>query len=237
VELHHQLAEGVEVLTDIVTHGGVRATTGFDRDNPLGRQCLVTNEEFAVLSGEDVVGDHAQVVVVTEQTAQRQQQSGLAAADWTANADREGPLAIVAGDRAMPLMKRARSAGFIVLMGMLVLFGQSSGKVPPFDLGKLGGERSLFVTRPSLGAYTANRAELLACASALFEVLVKGLVKVKPPTVLPLAEVAQAHRQLEARKTTGSTVLLIAAPTAAAPAAGKKKAPAKAKSKGPKKKR
>lgn len=116
--------------------------------------------------------------------------------------------------------------------GTLVLFGQSSGKVPPYDLGKLGGERSLYVTRPALNAYTATRAELLACANALFEVLGKGIVKVRPPNQFPLQDVANAHRQLEARKTVGSTVLVIdaAAGAAAAPASGSaKKKVAKAK--------
>ncbi len=93
--------------------------------------------------------------------------------------------------------------------GTLVLFGQSSGKVPPFDLGRLGGDKSHFVTRPSLGAYVATRDELLACAAALFEVVAKGAVRVPAPRVVALADVAQAHRDLESRKTTGSTVLAL----------------------------
>lgn len=114
--------------------------------------------------------------------------------------------------------------------GTLVLFGQASGKVPPFDLGKLGGERSLYVTRPSLGAYVATGAELLESSGALFELIEKGQLRVQPPRRVPLAEAAQAHRLLESRRTTGSTVLVIDE-AAGAPAAGPtpKKAAAKAK--------
>jgi NADPH:quinone reductase len=115
--------------------------------------------------------------------------------------------------------------------GMLVLFGQSSGKVPPYDLGRLGGERSLYVTRPALGAYTATRAELVACATALFEVLAKGAVRVKPPNQFPLQDVANAHRQLEARKTVGSTVLVIDAAAGAVTAPAQKRAAKAAKAK------
>jgi NADPH2:quinone reductase len=92
--------------------------------------------------------------------------------------------------------------------GMLVTFGQSSGKPPPLDLNRLGGPRSLFVTRPSLFAYIAARAELLASSTALFEVLQLGVVKVAAPTTFRLEDAAQAHRALESRGTTGSLVLL-----------------------------
>ncbi len=92
--------------------------------------------------------------------------------------------------------------------GMLVSFGQASGKPAPFELGTIGGPRSLFITRPSLFAYVEARAELQASAVALFEVITRGVVKVPPPTTFPLAEAAQAHRALEARQTTGSVVLV-----------------------------
>lgn len=92
--------------------------------------------------------------------------------------------------------------------GTLVSFGQSSGKPAPLDLVALGGPRSLYVTRPSLHAYTHTRAELEQSAAALFDVLQRGVVKVEPPRTFPLAEAAAAHRALEARETTGSVVLL-----------------------------
>ncbi len=92
--------------------------------------------------------------------------------------------------------------------GMLVSFGQSSGAPPPLALAQLGGERSLYVTRPSLHAYTHTREELLGSAQALFEALRSGAVRVAPATRFPLADAARAHRALEGRQTTGSVVLL-----------------------------
>lgn len=92
--------------------------------------------------------------------------------------------------------------------GLLVSFGQSSGMPPPIPLASLGGERSLYVTRPSLHAWVHERSELVEASAALFDVLARGQVKVAPPTLFPLSEVAEAHRALEARRTTGSVVLL-----------------------------
>jgi NADPH2:quinone reductase len=92
--------------------------------------------------------------------------------------------------------------------GMLVTFGNASGPVGPFDPLVLGGPRSLFLTRPSLGAYIATRAELLASAGALFDVVASGAVKIDIGQTYPLRDAAKAHVDLEARRTTGSTVLL-----------------------------
>ena len=92
--------------------------------------------------------------------------------------------------------------------GLLVSFGQSSGKPEPLDLLSLGGMRSLFVTRPTLHAYNHTRAELEQSAAALFAVIRAGHVKVKPPRVFPLADAQQAHRALEGRETTGSVVMV-----------------------------
>ena len=93
-------------------------------------------------------------------------------------------------------------------MGMMVSFGQASGSVPPLDLGELAARGSLFLTRPSLMAYTAAREDLLNHAGDLFEVVQSGAVKIEVNQTYPLAEAARAHRDLEARKTTGSTVLI-----------------------------
>jgi NADPH2:quinone reductase len=93
-------------------------------------------------------------------------------------------------------------------LGMMVSFGNASGAVPPFEPGILAAKGSLFLTRPSLMHYTAKRADLLASAAELFEVVGGGAVKIEVRQTYPLAETAQAHRDLEARKTTGSTVLL-----------------------------
>ena len=93
-------------------------------------------------------------------------------------------------------------------MGMMVSFGQSSGPVPPVDLGMLAARGSLFVTRPSLMAYTANRQDLVDHAEDLFEVVQNGAVRIEVNQTYPLAEAARAHQDLEARKTTGSTILI-----------------------------
>ncbi len=93
-------------------------------------------------------------------------------------------------------------------MGTLALFGQASGPVGPFDLSLLALKGSLFLTRPSLMHYTARREDLLAHAADLFDVVEKGVVKVEIHQTYPLAEAAQAHQDLEARSTTGSTILI-----------------------------
>lgn len=92
--------------------------------------------------------------------------------------------------------------------GLLVMFGNASGAVPPFDLGLLAAKGSLYVTRPTLMTYTADRPDLLASARALFRVVGQGTVKIAINQTYALADAAQAHRDLQARKTTGSTVLL-----------------------------
>jgi len=93
-------------------------------------------------------------------------------------------------------------------MGMMVSFGQSSGSVPPVDLGVLAARGSLFLTRPSLMTYTADRKDLLENAEDLFAVVANGTVRIEVNQTYPLAEAARAHQDLEARKTTGSTVLI-----------------------------
>jgi NADPH2:quinone reductase len=94
--------------------------------------------------------------------------------------------------------------------GLLVSFGQSSGAIPPFEPGILAQKGSLFLTRPTLGSYIATREELEATARELFDVVVSGAVKIEVNQTYPLEDAATAHRDLEARKTTGSTVLRIA---------------------------
>ena len=92
--------------------------------------------------------------------------------------------------------------------GMLVSFGQSSGTIDPFDIGILSAKGSLYVTRPTLMTYTATRADLESSAQALFEVVGSGAVRVTVNRTSPLAEAADAHRALESRQTTGSTILV-----------------------------
>jgi NADPH2:quinone reductase len=93
--------------------------------------------------------------------------------------------------------------------GLLVSFGQSSGPIGPIDLGIFGQKGSLFFTRPTLNTYAAARADLLAMAEDLFDVVLSGAVKIEINQTYPLEQAAQAHRELEARKTVGSTVLTV----------------------------
>ena len=93
-------------------------------------------------------------------------------------------------------------------MGMMALFGAASGPVPPFDLGLLAKMGSLFITRPTLFTYIAQRSDLLAISGELFDVVTSGKVKIEVNQTYALKDAAQAQIDLVARKTTGSTVLL-----------------------------
>jgi NADPH2:quinone reductase len=92
-------------------------------------------------------------------------------------------------------------------LGMMVSFGNSSGVVPPFGVGQLAAKGSLFLTRPVLGTYMAKREDLKKAAAALFDVVSSGKVQVKANQLYALKDAELAHRVLEARKTTGATVL------------------------------
>jgi NADPH:quinone reductase len=91
--------------------------------------------------------------------------------------------------------------------GLLALYGGSSGAVPPFDLIELSKKGSLFITRPTLKDYTATRGELVSRADSVLRAAQTGKLKVRMEHSYPLAEAAQAHRDLEARKTTGKLIL------------------------------
>ena len=93
-------------------------------------------------------------------------------------------------------------------MGLMALFGAASGPVPSFDLGLLAKMGSLFVTRPTLFTYTAKRADLLQISGELFEAVTSGKVKIEVNQRYALKDAAKAQADLEARKTTGSTILL-----------------------------
>ncbi len=92
--------------------------------------------------------------------------------------------------------------------GIVVLFGGSSGPVPPFDLIRLAQLGSLYVTRPKLQDYTATRAELELRASAVLNAVADGSLKLRIEHIYPLADAAHAHRDLEGRKTTGKLLLI-----------------------------
>jgi len=122
----------------------------------------------------------------------------------------------ITGGRKLPVVYDSvgkdtffKSLDCLAPLGLMALFGQSSGAVPPVDLGILAGKGSLYLTRPTLGNYTATRADLLTAANDLFSVVKSGAVKIMVNQTYPLREAAQAHRDLEARKTTGQTVFTV----------------------------
>ena len=92
--------------------------------------------------------------------------------------------------------------------GLMVSFGNASGAVEPFRPAVLAAKGSLYLTRPTLATYTATREDLVATTSEVFDVVGQGVVRIEINQTYPLRDAAQAHRDLEARRTTGSTVLL-----------------------------
>jgi NADPH:quinone reductase len=93
--------------------------------------------------------------------------------------------------------------------GLMVSFGQASGAIGPVDLGIFAQKGSLFFTRPTLNTYAAKRADYVAMAKDLFDVVQSGKVKIEIHQTYPLKEAAQAHRDLTSRKTTGQTILTV----------------------------
>jgi NADPH2:quinone reductase len=93
-------------------------------------------------------------------------------------------------------------------LGLMVTYGNASGPVPPFAPLELSKRGSLFLTRPTLFSYTAKRADLLRSAAELFDVIGRGVVRIEIGQTYPMRDVQQAHRDLQERRTVGSTVLL-----------------------------
>jgi NADPH2:quinone reductase len=102
-----------------------------------------------------------------------------------------------------------KSLDCIAPLGLMASFGQSSGAIGPVDIGILAGKGSLYLTRPTLNTYTATREDLLTAARELFDVVLKGTVKIQVNQTYPLRDAAKAHRDLQDRKTTGSTVFTV----------------------------
>ncbi|HEX8620445.1 MAG TPA: zinc-binding dehydrogenase [Allosphingosinicella sp.] len=102
----------------------------------------------------------------------------------------------------------AASLGSVARRGLVVTYGNASGPVPPFTAIDLLGAGSVFVTRPTLADYCRTAEELQASAARLFEMIEKGAVTIRIGATFPLLKAADAHRALEARATTGSTVLI-----------------------------
>jgi NADPH:quinone reductase len=133
--------------------------------------------------------------------------------DYT-NADFEAEVMRLTGGRGVDVVYDSvgkttfdKSLDSLALRGTLALFGQSSGSVPPFDPGRLA-KKGTFLTRPTLGHYTATREELLCRAGDLFAAMQSGAVKLRIDRELPLRDAAEAHRLLEGRKTAGKLLLI-----------------------------
>src|ERR1700761_2688843 len=118
---------------------------------------------------------------------------------------KKGPVVYASGGKDTFL----KSLDCLAPHGFAVLFGQSSGTVEPLNLGLLAQKGSLFVTRPTLNTYGAKRENLVAMGKELFDVVQSGAVKIEVNQTYPLKDAAKAHADLAARKTTGSTVLLV----------------------------
>jgi NADPH2:quinone reductase len=102
-----------------------------------------------------------------------------------------------------------RSLDCLKPRGLMVSFGQSSGPVEPFSPNLLAQKGSLYLTRPTLFTYTASLEQLQQSARELFDVVERGKVRVEVQQRFPLADAAEAHRALQSRKTTGSTILTV----------------------------
>ncbi|MBF6331023.1 quinone oxidoreductase family protein [Nocardia transvalensis] len=179
--LVHAGAGGVGLLlTQMAAAKGVRVIT------------TVSTDEKETLSRE---AGAAEVLRYDEDVAQRVR----------ALTDGEGVAAVYDGVGKATF---EASLASLRVRGMLALFGAASGPVPPFDLQRLNRAGSLFVTRPTLAHYTRTRDELLWRAGDVFNGIATGTLRVRVGATYPLADAEQAHRDLEARKTTGSIVLL-----------------------------
>ncbi len=166
--------------------------------------------QIAKQRGARVIG-----TVSTEEKARLARESGADEVIVYTEADFEAEVKRLTGGRGVDVVYDSvgqatfdKSLNCLRPRGMMVLFGQSSGRVPPLDPQILNVKGSLFLTRPSLGPYIADRAELLWRANDLFTWLANGQLKVRIDQVFPLAEAAQAHRYLEERRTKGKVLLI-----------------------------
>jgi NADPH:quinone reductase len=167
--------------------------------------------QMAKMLGARVLG-----TVSTEEKAKIARENGVDEAILYTQQDFETEVKRLTGGRGVDVVFDSvgkttfeKSLNSLRPRGTLALFGQSSGTVPPFDPGILNGKGSLYLTRPSLGHYLLTREELLWRAGDVLNWIGSGKLKLRVDRVYPLADVAQAHRDLEGRKTTGKLVLTV----------------------------
>jgi NADPH2:quinone reductase len=166
--------------------------------------------QMAKMRGARVIG-----TVSTDEKAKLAREAGADDVILYTTQDFEAETKRITGGKGLQVVydsvgKTTFEKGFNVLAprGMMILYGQSSGPVPPFDAGILGAKGSLFLTRPSLVAYTATREELLQRAGEVLGWIRDGKLKLRMEFEFPLKDVAEAHRALESRKTTGKVLLI-----------------------------
>jgi NADPH2:quinone reductase len=153
--------------------------------------------------------------VSTEEKAKLAREAGADDVILYTQADFEAETRRLTGGRGVDVVydsvgKTTFEKGLDILRprGYMVLFGGSSGPVPPFDLIQLSQKGSLYVTRPTLTHYVATREDLEMRASAVFSMIAAGKLKLRIAHTYPLKDATQAHRDLEARRTTGKLLLL-----------------------------
>ncbi len=161
------------------------------------------------------IGARVIATVSTEQKAKLAREAGADEVILYTQSDFEAETKRLTGGKGVDVVydsvgKTTFEKGLNILRprGMMVLFGGSSGAVPPFDLIALSQKGSLYVTRPTLGHYTATREELMTRSGAVFGMIATGKLKLRIEHSYPLAEAPQAHRDLEGRKTTGKLLLI-----------------------------
>jgi NADPH:quinone reductase len=166
--------------------------------------------QIAKMRGARVIG-----TVSTEEKAKLAREAGADDVILYTSQDFEAETKRITGGKGVQVVydsvgKTTFEKGFNVLAprGMMILYGQSSGPVPPFDAAILGAKGSLFLTRPSLFAYTATREELVQRAGEVLGWIRDGKLKLRMEFEFPLKDVAEAHRALESRKTTGKVLLI-----------------------------
>jgi NADPH2:quinone reductase len=166
--------------------------------------------QIAKMRGARVIG-----TVSTDEKAKLAREAGADDVILYTKQDFEAEVKRITGGKGLQVVydsvgKTTFDKGFNVLAprGMMVLYGQSSGPVGPFDAGILGAKGSLFLTRPSLFAYTATREELVQRAGDVLGWIRDGKLKLRTEFEFPLKDVAEAHRALEGRKTTGKVLLV-----------------------------
>ena len=160
-------------------------------------------------------GAHVIATVSTEAKAALAREAGADEAILYTSVDFEAEVKRITGGKGVACVYDSvgkttfdKSINCLRPRGMMVLYGTSSGPVGPWDVGQLGPKGSLFLTRPTLFNYAVERGELLERANAVLGAIQQGTLKMRQEHFYPLKEAAQAHRDLEGRKTTGKLVLL-----------------------------